>query len=589
MTQSDLVSMFGDEHFDKFNESLFNFKDEDIIEALKKVILSCQRNGSFVIKVTNFTVIEDYKEIRDTLKAYDESQVKKGKDGKPIKKITSVYDYINLKDSDIKLLVVDYHIGIKEKEEEIRVYISVPRIINKYYFKISGNEYSAMYQIVDASTYNNSNSNSKVQSVTLKTMFMAIRIYRTIESVKTTKKEQISIYYYKGGMFSKTISIFKYFLAKYGWYGTLELFHIPSHVVRITDYDPNDDNFFTFMKNDIYVSVAKFIFERSTIVQSFVYNTILSINKNSKIDNMFTTAYWIDTLGSEFSNNSYEKGLNILDSFEFIYDQITKETIHLPEEMKCDTYHIIKWVMTEFDALRQKDNLDISTKRIRKADYIASLYAMKLAKGIYRISDLGKRADIMDIKRAIVTKPNYLLTQLSTKCTLVNYRNMVNDLDVYDAGLKFSYKGIAGIGEKKGNTIPKSYRYVYPEHLGRLDLDSSSNTDPGVTGILCPTGDIYDGSFSEFEEPHTWDESFSNMVEDYRKMIGVKQAIEFKEAVLGIGDESKCIINDSIQSMKQLIKPIIVIDQTAEKNSIDMTDDGLITLDLGGDDNGTTV
>jgi hypothetical protein len=70
-------------------------------------------------------------------------------------------------------------------------------------------------------------------------------------------------------------------------------------------------------------------------------------------------------------------------------------------------------------------------------------------------------------------------------------------------------------------------------------------------------------------------------------MIGLKEAVEFKESVLGIKDENKEIIEDSIETIKKLIKPVIYIDQEAEVNTYNMTDDGNITITFGGDEDGT--
>ena len=64
----------------------------------------------------------------------------------------------------------------------------------------------------------------------------------------------------------------------------------------------------------------------------------------------------------------------------------------LPEEEKKTTYHILRWIMREFNSLRLKDNLDVGFKKIRFAEYIASLYAFKIAQGIYRVSDANRKA-----------------------------------------------------------------------------------------------------------------------------------------------------------------------------------------------------
>ncbi|MCK9199250.1 MAG: hypothetical protein M0P49_06575, partial [Bacilli bacterium] len=147
LSQGQIIHDYDNEYREKFNEELFVRSDNDIIEELKKVILSCQRDKFFTLKVDSFTVVEDYNEINNILFKYDEQFKNKNK------RKENQYQYINLKDSDIKLLIVRYYIAIKDEHEYVNVIIAIPRIVNKYYFRISGNIYSAMYQIVDASTY----------------------------------------------------------------------------------------------------------------------------------------------------------------------------------------------------------------------------------------------------------------------------------------------------------------------------------------------------------------------------------------------------------------------------------------------------
>ena len=76
-----------------------------------------------------------------------------------------------------------------------------------------------------------------------------------------------------------------------------------------------------------------------------------------------------------------------------------------------------------------------------------------------------------------------LINNISTMSNLISYRDKVNDNDATSA-LKFTYKGISGLGED-GASIQDVYRYVDPTHIGILDLDSSSGSDPGMSGMIC--------------------------------------------------------------------------------------------------------
>ena len=226
-----------------------------------------------------------------------------------------------------------------------------------------------------------------------------------------------------------------------------------------------------------------------------------------------------------FKNATVEKGLFVLDSIDGIYDNTTKRDLHLPMEDKENIYCILRWLIREFSNLRTKENVDVRTKRIRIADYVAAVYANKLNKGIHRMSDLGTRVTLKKLIQAIYTAPMFVMSSISTMSNLVSYRDLVNDLDSLTA-LKYTYKGISGLGED-GASIQPVYRYVDPSHVGILDLDASSASDPGMSGMICPMAKLYgpDKSFSEYEEPNTWRDMYKQYNDQYHS--NAKQAISF--------------------------------------------------------------
>ena len=107
LDQKKWIHDYNDRTREKFTESIFNRSDYEVIESLKKVALSCQRNSYFSITVTGFSVIEDYDEILRTLRAYEQKKIDKNKNNS--KKMDNPYDFIDLKTSAIMLLVIDYH------------------------------------------------------------------------------------------------------------------------------------------------------------------------------------------------------------------------------------------------------------------------------------------------------------------------------------------------------------------------------------------------------------------------------------------------------------------------------------------------
>lgn len=586
MNQSQLIYKYNTESRPSFNQELFKRSSDEIIDAIKNVILSCERESFFTIKVLDFEVIEDYDEINHMLWTYEDNIINKkkntetednggGTESTPpptkaktkkkssasSKKKDNPYDYINLKDSDIKLIKVTYFIQITEKKDglvndTITVYIAVPRVVDKFYFRISGNMYSAMYQIVDASTYNNSNAlNSKKQTITFKTMFMPIRTYRYYGLLKDVNNVSIKCAYFIGNMFKKSLLMMKYIFAKFGYYKTLEFFGMRD--IRLSNQPPIDDeNIYTFpIRRDAFISIPKFIFDNTQVAQSLIYtmSAVITHMKDVPYEGLFSKETWVKSLGAEFTSKDiqmiYNKGKSMLTSLEFIYDIGTKQDIKLDESDKGDIYKILRWIMYEFNALRAKDNLDISTKKVRYADYIASLYATKLANGIYRISDEGDKANLSSIKSVLRIKPMSLLQEI-TKCTLVTYNNCVNDLDGISA-IKCTYKGNSGIGEKS-NAIPGAYRYIHPSHITRLDLDSSSSSDPGISGTLCPLAELNDMYFSKFKEQSTWEEDLYKLMDQYNSMNSKREMMRLiSDSDIKQANDSTVLINNQCASLNK--------------------------------------
>lgn len=575
MNQRELIAKFIDENRPKFNQTYFTRDENAIVDEVMNVIYSCQReNQYFTIKVDSYRVVDDYDEINSILYNYYEDLTKNKSKSK---KRDNQYEYINLNESYIRLLIVRYYIKDRNDEDYLDVIIALPRVVDKYYFKINGIMRSTLFQIVDGSTYNNGTSNAKVPSITLKIIFMAVRVTRYYNMLTTTDGEDLRLTYYHSRIFSKGVAAAKYIFAKFGFYGGLKFLGLEGAIL-LSKTDPNDSNMHTFKVHDeAYISTPKFLLDRNVLLQSVIITLYNSIAPGVPFEELFNDLYWVRSLGADFSGgidrltavydpedetvtDTLEKGYSILDSFESIYDISTRESIRLPIEDKETTYHIIRWIMREFNSLRIKDNLDIGCKRIRFAEYIASLYAFKIARGIYRVADMGKKASIMSIRKAIRTDPNYLLVAI-TKSKMVSYRNMVSDMDSMQA-LKYTYKGVSGLGEGSNNSIPDIYRSIHPSHIGRVDLDASSDGNPGITGTLCPYAPNYDGFFQEYQEPNTWEQEFLNTMDEYKKALKLKDAMIFEEKILGTDkSEDIAVASEVIATMQQIIKPKIFADQ----------------------------
>lgn len=524
ITQAQFIRRFNEQHREEFNPVFFERKNQDIMDCMKKVIMSCEKDKYFTLKVLGMREIYNYEEIYNTLRAYVESR--RGK-----KPIDNPFDYIDIKDSDIMLLEVKYFVrhngtekqeiydkdgikktvDVKDPYDVLTVLIALPRFVRKYYFRLNGNYYTSVFQIVDGSTYNNTQtntgSNRKAECNTFKTLFMPVRIYKRFKDLTDyTTKNTIRTIIYGSNIFNNFIDCMYYILANYGMYGTMDFLDI--RCIWVNPYPTENPELFNFQKHNVFITVPKYCMQ-DPMVQSFVATIYDAIGKETTANDIYNIRFWIRNLGAAYKGgNQMDKGLFVLDSIDSIYDIITQEQLHLPDEYKANIYQILRWIMREFNYLKNKDNVDVTLKRVRIAEYIAAVYANKISKGIHRISDSGKRVTLNSVIKAIRTDPMYVLKNISVMSNLVSYRDLVNDMDSTVA-LKYTYKGISGLGED-GTSIQRNYRYVDPSHAGILDLDASSASDPGMSGMICPMANMYHSSFTEYEEPNYWETDYKH-------------------------------------------------------------------------------
>lgn len=575
LTQREFMRKFSDVARPDFNPDFFKRENKSIFDEMKKIILSCEREQYFTLKVISFREITNYGDVRKTL--YNHEEERRAMKVKPAK-VENPYHNIDIKDSDLMLLEVIYYIrinGEKPEEDHLKVIIELPRFVNKYYFRLNGNYFAPVFQVVDRSTYNNSNTTAaKCPIVTLRTQFMTIRMLKIAEELTDYMSgNRIPTVNYEAYIFSKKVKAHKYLLAKYGLVGAMVFLGIEKQVFLSTTPDTRAD-FYCFQKGEIFVSTPKVLFDNDFVIQSFVCTVHDSIPetvdkktvtkkkkeeelfKVSLYDRLFDPRFWVAQLGSIYrdKDSPVNKGIAVLNSLENIYDITSRDIILLPEEAKATAYHALRWLMREFNKIRNKDNLDLAFKRIRMSEYIASLYAIKLSKGIYRISDEGKHVTLKMVKSAIYTQPNYILTVINSS-KLVNFADIPNDNDAVMA-LNCTFKGISGLGEE--GKVQNAYRRLHPSHIGRFDLDSSSASDPGLTMVAAPYGKLYNnGLFSDIQEPNSWEEEYQRMVDEYNNLVGMKEVITLqKKCGFEYDDIKDQILEESIKNYKKLICPV---------------------------------
>lgn len=576
MNQLQFISKYSNENSEHFNENLFKRNEMLIIDYIERMILSAQRDNYFVLKVKDFKVITDYREIMRILHNEESDANRKNKRIKYNK-----FDYIDLKSSDVIILQIDYFIQVDDKSKDVRSYLSIPKIVNKYYFRISGCYYLAMYQIVDGSTYNNSGTKKK-EGISLRTNNMKMSVYINSFKMTSIKGEEFEATLYLSSINKTMFPLFKYFLAKFGLYGTIEFLKLRD--IYITSNPLNRDDFVEFKRADLYISAPRMLWENIPVLQSLIVTIFMGIPKNSlsKYKNdIFNPNFWKENLGFEFKSREASKGNAVLDSLEHYYDEVTKTGLRLPEEDKKDVYTVLRWISYQFSSLMNKDNTDMSIKRIRMEEYIAALFNTKLNTNIFRVANPNSRININKVASAIDIKHDFLINAIKN-CNLVPFNNNVNDFDSIMA-LRYTFKGLSGIGEKKTSAVKDNYRHVNSSHIGRVDMNDSSNTDPGMSGTLCPYLETTeDGYFSEYSEPNTWKEMNNELMIQYKQLRNRKEVYEAVQDIIGEDNSSKIVsINNDLSTIANTLSmsdPNLYYDDNI---SIPLDSSGIITLDKG--------
>ena len=577
--QRSMIAVYNETHRAPFNDDLFKRDVNDIISCLKNIILSAQRDEFFKIQVTGFREITSYAEVQERLRALESNSNNK-------RKRFNEYEYINLKPSSVMLLEVLYHLETEEEKCDTSVIIQVPIVVDKYYFKINGCKYSAQYQIVDASTYNNTSMGSaKVPAVFMKSAFSRTVVHRMEKKLTTINKETIPCMQFVCDIFANKISAEKFILCKFGLNRGIEFLNL--HDIGYTMVEGEavlNEKYYYFTTEipGVNVYCPKFLYDNNYMYQSMCYCLVKNAVQGYTLADLYTEDYWLESQGAELKTRTKFKGMSFRESFEVSIDNNTYDHLRVSDEYKKrDAYTVLRWILQNHAALLLKDNTNIAAKRVRFGEYIAVHYARKLANNIKRVANAANKVSMKKLKQIIGIKHHYLIDQLKSNCTLVTYNNMVNDDDAI-VPLSYSFKGISGIGENKTSAVQTKYKLVNPSHLGRLDMTDSSNSDPGMSGTLVPYAKLYEGGYlSDFHEPCKGRDDLDKLYEEYKQLNGIVELEFAKSAMLGRTNSDTIM---ELTSYKELMDKISnaalnlndpVVDVVSE---LPLVEDGSITI-----------
>lgn len=510
------IALYPNEHENELNMDFLTSAND---KSLDDYIIACMMDVESIenIKVLGYKIIEDQDEVDLNNHMININFKKKNLED------LKVPQYIYTTDSRYHEIIFRIKISTNLNEKFITKRILVPTLYNGYYL-INGRKMKAIWQLVDASTY------SQRGRVTMKSRMPTIiyhNKHKILSDVNGTEYVLPNFMYAQdtsgkkrrgraatGKKRIKFVNPLMIYATKMGITKTLSFFGMDGIVKFKKSYTKKDEKTnYIFECNDVYISVNKELFDYFPLVKSFVCMATLLQNRDFPVnmDNLDDTQYWMCRLGYIGSAKNknllsfLEKGKTAIHMIERLADDITTSTFRLPEIYRSNIYYIMYWMITNFDSLKQRVNIDMAHKRIRKNEAIVlATLGRKLSENINKLIEKKTQSknNSMDTLLEIFNfSSDIVMTGMTIMNDMVKVGDNSNDM-AFLSDFAYTAKGPNSLGETSSKAISEKYLYQHPSMVGVLDLFTTSNSDPGMSGSIVPFVKLYDGFFfTEEGEP----------------------------------------------------------------------------------------
>ncbi len=491
----DFISSYGNENEERINFKLMSREyDEDLVD----LIISTCKSLEFLeyIKFIGFELETDESKI--DLNYYRKSRKrrkkkKKASFNKRNEKDLDDFMIVYMQDSRYIELKLTFELTCKGEQEIITKRLLIPKLDKNGFYTIKGKKHFLIYQLVDSSTYTTGNG------LSLKSL-MPININRSkTKSVYDTTGEAYSAPIYKIGVYRKNMDILLFYFAQFGVTQTLKYFNVHK-IIHFVEKEYDRLNYLYFPINSkMFLQVNKYFFNEYIYVRSIVFMIISIVTNRLRFEMLDNKSYWIERIGSINVTNSYnyyEKGMNILMSFNRMLDETTKSILKIDPSNKEDIYAVVRWIVQNFYELRGKDNLDLLNKRLRGNECVAALLVKEFSSRVSRVIFEGNRVKLDKVKNIFKFSGEVIIRQLH-KSGMMKFDDRINDMDFFSK-FKFTIKGPNSLGGNNDRNIANKYRGLHSSHIGRIDINVCGTSDPGLSGVLTPfvktEGLFFDGS-----------------------------------------------------------------------------------------------
>lgn len=398
----------------------------------------------------------------------------------------------SLEESRLDLIVAKFKLEAEGETKEIEFLQFFPKLIDDFFFQITGNRYYALYQISDKSFYSTS------KALSLKTLLMPLSIKFQNASFESVSGLEYSGVEYKLDPFntskvSEVKNMFLYYFVEFGkdaidyLMGTDEEGYPLAFLEESDDYEEYSGYDAFQIKKGTYLYFSE---DEITSNQNFanLVCTLVKALKGSRksLDDLFSDPNYFKKKILNTTATNVNKADKALLSLKRILDEVTKEKLKgfIDEEYTESTFAIAKYMALNFEELKELDTVDLENRRLRLFEYTIYPLLTKFSDATYRIFN-SRNVNIKRLNNVFsAVKPNFIIKNLVNN-ELLRYYNATSTLELFSVALRYSAKGPQALGSS-GAGVTIKYRAVHPSYVGVIGLSMASASDPGMTGTLCP-------------------------------------------------------------------------------------------------------
>lgn len=481
-------------------------------KPLWEYIVDTCRNLEVIPAIT----LESYELVTDQLKIRPEINKANSKDPK-IKNNRSLERLCQPNKTLYDMLYLTFRVQAKDRDVYVVRKVRVLKPIHGGYYLRNGKKVRVLNQVVDNSTF------VKKDILNFKTKLYPIKLFVTRQKLKFYDGETVACPCFQLDLLYKIANPLVYFLAQYGLRHTIEMFRLED-VISVVDA-PLDDGAYMYLKvgQDAYLEVNEKAFYGHEFVGMFVatlYNVLE--DPHGTFRNYYDQDYWFGRLSEIFSKKkSASKALRILISFNKIMDITVKKQLVIAKRRKQNTFTIILWMMTNYNALLKKDSNDLRHKRVRANETLAYYFDKHITKNVYSLLNTDN-PPFEKYLRLLNSINEFTLLRgahgggKGSSTSMFRYERY-NDFDAIEIS-RYTLKGPTGLNGGKHATAD-AYRDIYPSHLGRYDMNVCFSSDPGLTGYLCGNVKLDETGYfdSSSAEPDSYDLAIDKVVDRYKE------------------------------------------------------------------------